>query len=248
MIILPGSLHYGASQIIPQVMQGINQSLIQNGHNLMIANLDRDETSERHILNLAFGGTVRGAIILSSKLPEAGGRSLAEAGLPIVSLLFDMSEASVPSVVTNDRGRDAGRRPDADRARPSTHFLYRRAKRQLSRHRTIQERPESRLSSGPIRLLPSPLALIDPRMGEKPMLDRGVGQFAGQRPGQSRQGCPASGYPARCRVQRRAPPRSRGWLFRFRQPGAFVVIVSWSAFSSPASKSPRYGEAGCQSC
>jgi len=104
MIILPGSLHYGASQIIPQVLQSINQALIQNGYNLMIANLDRDETSERHVLNLAFGGSVRGAIILSSKLPEVGGRSLAEAGLPIVSLLLDMSEASVPSVVTNDRG------------------------------------------------------------------------------------------------------------------------------------------------
>jgi DNA-binding LacI/PurR family transcriptional regulator len=103
MIILPGSLHYGASQLIPQVLQSINQALIQNGYNLMIANLDRDETSERHILNLAFGGTVRGAIILSSKLPEVGGRSLAEAGLPIVSLLLDMSDASVPSVVTNDR-------------------------------------------------------------------------------------------------------------------------------------------------
>ncbi|MBW9064747.1 LacI family DNA-binding transcriptional regulator [Rhizobium herbae] len=104
MIVLPGSLHHGASQIIPQVLQSINQALIQNGYNLMIANLDRDETSERHILNLAFGGTVRGAIILSSKLPEVAGRSLAEAGLPIVSLLLDMSDASVPSVVTNDRG------------------------------------------------------------------------------------------------------------------------------------------------
>ena len=58
MIVLPGSLHHGASQIIPQVLQSINQALIQNGYNLMIANLDRDETSERHILNLAFGGTV----------------------------------------------------------------------------------------------------------------------------------------------------------------------------------------------
>src|SRR5690606_34337211 len=36
-----------------------------------------------------------------------------------------------------------------------------------------------------------------------------------------------------------APPQSRGYLFRFRQAGASVVIVSWSAFSSPASKSPR---------
>ncbi|TCU20472.1 LacI family DNA-binding transcriptional regulator [Rhizobium sullae] len=103
MIILPGSLYYGASQIIPQVLQSINKALIQNGYNLMIANLDRDEESERHILDLAFGGTVRGAIILSSKLPEVDGRSLANAGLPIVSMLLDMSDAGLPSIVTNDR-------------------------------------------------------------------------------------------------------------------------------------------------
>jgi LacI family repressor for deo operon, udp, cdd, tsx, nupC, and nupG len=103
MIVLPGSLYYGVSQVIPQVLQGINRSLSQNGYHLMIANLDRDEISERHILDLAFGGTVRGAIILSSDLPVDGGRSLKDSALPIVSLLFDMSHAALPSVVTNDR-------------------------------------------------------------------------------------------------------------------------------------------------
>ncbi|XEN34531.1 DNA-binding LacI/PurR family transcriptional regulator (plasmid) [Ensifer sp. WSM1721] len=103
MIVLPGSLYYGASQIVPQVLQAINKSLLQSGYTLMIANLARDEASERHILNLAFGGTVRGTIILASKLPELEGRSLANAGLPIVSMLLDMSASGVPSVVTNDR-------------------------------------------------------------------------------------------------------------------------------------------------
>jgi DNA-binding LacI/PurR family transcriptional regulator len=103
MIVLPGSLYYGASQIIPQVLQSINASLIGAGYNLMIANLDRGEISERHILDLAYGGTARGAMILSSKLPEVDGRSLANAGLPIVSMLLDMSDSGVSSVVTNDR-------------------------------------------------------------------------------------------------------------------------------------------------
>ncbi|MGO4199652.1 LacI family DNA-binding transcriptional regulator [Rhizobium sp. YAF28] len=111
MIILPGSLHYGASQIIPQVLEAVNRTVIRNGYNLMIANLDRDESSERHILDLAFGGTVRGALILSSQLPVVANRSLAEAGLPIVSLLLDMSDTSVPSIITNDRQavKEAGR-------------------------------------------------------------------------------------------------------------------------------------------
>lgn len=123
MIILPGSLYYGVSQIIPQILQSINKALILNGYNLMIANLDRDEESERHILDLAFGGTVRGAIILSSKLPEVDGRSLANAGLPIVSMLLDMSDAGLPSVVTNDR--EAVRDVTADLIRLGhRRFLY----------------------------------------------------------------------------------------------------------------------------
>ncbi|KQS75403.1 LacI family transcriptional regulator [Rhizobium sp. Leaf384] len=103
MIVLPGSLYYGASQIVPQVLHAINTALLRSGYTLLIANLARDEPSERHILNLAYSGTVRGTIILSSKLPELEGRSLAGAGLPIVSMLLDMSASGVPSVVTNDR-------------------------------------------------------------------------------------------------------------------------------------------------
>lgn len=111
MIILPGSLHYGASQIIPQVLQGINSTLLLYGYHLVIANLDRDETSERHMLDLAFGGTVRGVIILSSELPADGHRSFADTALPVVSLLLDMSDRALTSVVTNDREavRDATR-------------------------------------------------------------------------------------------------------------------------------------------
>ncbi|MCY1358188.1 hypothetical protein D9M69_447130 [compost metagenome] len=41
----------------------------------------------------------------------------------------------------------------------------------------------------PIRFLASPLALLDPGAGEKPMLKRIVGQFSGQWPGQPRHGC-----------------------------------------------------------
>jgi DNA-binding LacI/PurR family transcriptional regulator len=40
MIILPGSLYCGVSQI--------NGALIQNGYNLMIADLDRDPAVRRH--------------------------------------------------------------------------------------------------------------------------------------------------------------------------------------------------------
>lgn len=103
LIVLPGPLHYGVSQIIPRVLHSINAALIERGYNLMIANLMRDAASEGRILDLAFGGSVCGCIILSSYLPKDGSRSLADASLPIVSMLLDMSGLSYPSVVTNDR-------------------------------------------------------------------------------------------------------------------------------------------------
>lgn len=102
-IILPGPLHYGVSQIIPRVLHSINAALTDRGYNLMIANLERDAVSEGRILDLAFGGSVCGCIILSSYLPKDANRSLADASLPIVSMLLDISGLSYPSVVTNDR-------------------------------------------------------------------------------------------------------------------------------------------------
>lgn len=103
LIVLPGPLHYGVSQIIPKVLHSINAALTEHGFNLMIANLTRDAASEGRILDLAFGGSICGCIILSSFLPSDGNRSLADASLPLVSLLLDMSGLSYTSVVTNDR-------------------------------------------------------------------------------------------------------------------------------------------------
>lgn len=102
-VVLPGPLYYGASQIIPQVLSGINAALVEGGYHLIIANLDRGEQSERHVLDLAFGGSVQGVLILSSAVPEVDGRSLSQAALPIVSLLHDLTALDIPSVVTNDR-------------------------------------------------------------------------------------------------------------------------------------------------
>lgn len=112
MVVLPGPLFYGASQAVSEVLQGVDAELTRAGFHLLIANLDREEATERHILDLAFGGTVRGAIILSSDLPRHGNRALPDAGIPIVSILLDLTGNGVPSVVTNEREamRDATRR------------------------------------------------------------------------------------------------------------------------------------------
>ncbi|MBT9385153.1 LacI family transcriptional regulator [Pseudooceanicola sp. CBS1P-1] len=102
MIVLPGALYYGASQIIPLALAGIDGLLARNGFKILIANLDREEATEQHIINLAGSGTVDGAIVLSSAPPSVGGRSLKDLGLPVVAMLHDISDQGVPSVITNE--------------------------------------------------------------------------------------------------------------------------------------------------
>jgi LacI family repressor for deo operon, udp, cdd, tsx, nupC, and nupG len=103
MIVLPGPLLFGAAQIIPLVLEGVTEALAAEGFNLMIANLGKGEAIEQHILDLAYGGTVAGALVLASYLPRQGARSLVDAGIPLVGILQDVTAKGVPSVVTNDR-------------------------------------------------------------------------------------------------------------------------------------------------
>ncbi|MFE0757145.1 LacI family DNA-binding transcriptional regulator [Inquilinus sp. NPDC058860] len=91
------------SQITSEVLQSAAATLAKAGFNLVIASRSRP-AAEAHIPDLAIGGIVRGAIVFgSSELPSYGRRSLAGAGIPIVSLLHDRSAAGIPSVIANDR-------------------------------------------------------------------------------------------------------------------------------------------------
>ncbi len=103
LLVLPGPFNSGASQVIGEIITVIDKELAAHDYSLVIANVDRQEDSDRYMLDLAFSGRVDGAIIISSGVPEAGGRSLADSGIPIVSALFDCSPEGVPSIVTNDR-------------------------------------------------------------------------------------------------------------------------------------------------
>ena len=103
LLVLPGPFNAGASQVIGEIITVIDKEFAARDYSLVIANVDRQADSDRYMLDLAFSGQVDGAIIISSGVPEAGGRSLVDSGIPIVSTLFDCSPVGIPSVVTNDR-------------------------------------------------------------------------------------------------------------------------------------------------
>lgn len=103
MIVLPEALYIGASQTVLEVLRSVAETLTQRGYTLLIANVSREAQTDEHILATAFGGTIAGVILMASPMPATSGRSLTDAGLPVVSLHFDLSHEGIPSVVSNDR-------------------------------------------------------------------------------------------------------------------------------------------------
>jgi LacI family repressor for deo operon, udp, cdd, tsx, nupC, and nupG len=105
MATLPGpSTIFGVAQIIPAVVQSLSATLSEEGFDLLFCNRN-SPAAQRHILGQAFGDSIRGVVVFGgAALPSYGRRSLADADVPVVSLLVDRSAAGIPSVVTNDRG------------------------------------------------------------------------------------------------------------------------------------------------
>ena len=103
LIVLPGPFNAGASQVVGEIITVIDKEFAVRDYSMVIANIDRQADSDRYMLDLAFSGRVDGAILVSCAVPESGGRSLADSGVPIVSALFDNSGAGIASIVTDDR-------------------------------------------------------------------------------------------------------------------------------------------------
>jgi LacI family repressor for deo operon, udp, cdd, tsx, nupC, and nupG len=102
MIVLPEELYIGASQTVSEVLRSTGSALSERGFSLVIANVSRAADTDAHILSIAHGGTIAGVLLMATNPPEADGRRLLDAGLPIVSLHFDLTGADLPSVLTDD--------------------------------------------------------------------------------------------------------------------------------------------------
>jgi LacI family repressor for deo operon, udp, cdd, tsx, nupC, and nupG len=102
MIVLPEALYIGASQTVMEGLESVARTLTERGYHLLIANVSREAWTDEHIVTTALGGAICGVILMASLPPRAAELTLADAGLPVVSLHFDQSGEGIPSVVSND--------------------------------------------------------------------------------------------------------------------------------------------------
>lgn len=98
-----------ASQIYAHVLRGIDTGLAPAGYGVIIGNLDSSPGNQARFVDLAFSRQVDGVMVLSGSVPGSAGRSLAAAGLPMVSVLTPVDDLAVPHVAIDDRaaGREA---------------------------------------------------------------------------------------------------------------------------------------------
>jgi len=82
-------------------LAGIDEALMPRGYGLLLAHLNRIQSTERQLFELACSGLVDGMIMIGPHLN--GSASLQKLPLPSVSVLVDRSALGVPSVVTDDR-------------------------------------------------------------------------------------------------------------------------------------------------
>jgi len=90
-----------SSESVVQTLAGIDEALMPRGYGLLLAHLNRIQSTDRQLFELACSGLVDGMIMIGPHLN--GSASLQELPLPSVSLLVDRSALGVPSVVTDDR-------------------------------------------------------------------------------------------------------------------------------------------------
>jgi LacI family repressor for deo operon, udp, cdd, tsx, nupC, and nupG len=100
-----------ANQMYSHVLRGIDTGLAPAGYGVIIGNLDNAPDKEAHFVDLAFSRQVDGIMLLCGFVPRGRGRSLAETGLPMVSLCAPIPGAALPEVYVDDAGAglEAGR-------------------------------------------------------------------------------------------------------------------------------------------
>lgn len=100
MIILPSRR---LSSSVVEAVTGLEEVLSEGGFRIVAGHIDGQTSSELHLLDMVMGGFADALAVLSGPLPVADGRSSLHAGIPVVSLLYDMSKQGIPSVITNER-------------------------------------------------------------------------------------------------------------------------------------------------
>ena len=87
-----------------EVIRGIDSELSRNGYGLIVGDLDNSPEKERHLADVVFAGHIDGIVVMWDRLPIRDGRSVTEAGLPVVGAVATPEETARARVLIDDAG------------------------------------------------------------------------------------------------------------------------------------------------
>ena len=84
------------------VINGIDAELSAEGYTMIVGSLDGIADKARRLVDLVYARRIDGVIILTGQVPVIDGRSLRDAGVPLVSICCQMDMPLLPTVLVND--------------------------------------------------------------------------------------------------------------------------------------------------
>ena len=91
-----------AAPFSPDIINSIDAELSAEGYTMIVGSLDGIEEKARRLVDLVYARQIDGVIVLTGRLPVIDGRSLRDAGVPIVSICCEMDMPRLPTVLIND--------------------------------------------------------------------------------------------------------------------------------------------------
>lgn len=92
-----------ANVFFSEILRGIDETLSEAGYGLIIANLDNSTDKETRYVDLVLAGQVDGVLLLCGHVIGRPGRSLREAGLPMVAVCERIPGETFPQVEIDNR-------------------------------------------------------------------------------------------------------------------------------------------------
>ena len=84
------------------VINGVDAELSAHGYTLIMGSLDGPEEKARRLVDLVYARQIDGAIVITGSAPTIQGRSILDAGVPVVAICAELAGASLPAVLVND--------------------------------------------------------------------------------------------------------------------------------------------------
>ncbi len=84
------------------IINSIDAELSAEGYTMIVGSLDGIEDKARRLVDLVYARQIDGVIVLTGHIPLIDGRSLRDAGVPIVSICCEMDMPDLPTVLVND--------------------------------------------------------------------------------------------------------------------------------------------------